>query len=82
MSFLGFAKSPSVIILFIVCDREKVMRGLKRTDTLILASYQIYQNYMHQHKGLDGKTPAEICGIEIEGENKWITLIQDTMKDN
>jgi len=28
-------------------------------------------------KGLDGKTPAKKCGIKIEGENKWITLIQN-----
>ena len=27
--------------------------------------------------GLDGKTPAEACGIQIEGNNKWLTLIQN-----
>ncbi len=27
--------------------------------------------------GLDGKTPSEVAGIKIEGENKWITLIQN-----
>jgi hypothetical protein len=27
-------------------------------------------------------TPAEKCGIRIEGENKWMTLIQNTMKIN
>lgn len=26
---------------------------------------------------LDGKTPAEVCGIKIEGNDKWITLIQN-----
>jgi hypothetical protein len=26
--------------------------------------------------GLDGKTPAEKCGIKIEGDNKWKTIIQ------
>ena len=26
--------------------------------------------------------PAEVCGIQIEGENKWITLIQNAMKNN
>ena len=30
--------------------------------------------------GLDGKTPAEACGIEINGDNKWITLIQNASK--
>lgn len=54
-------------------DQEKVMRGLKKTDMLILKSYQIYHNYLRPHEGLNGKTPAEVCGIEVEGENKWIT---------
>jgi hypothetical protein len=26
---------------------------------------------------LDGKTPAEACGIRIEGENNRITIIQN-----
>jgi hypothetical protein len=28
--------------------------------------------------GLDDKTPAEACGIKVEGENKWKTLIQNS----
>ncbi len=58
-------------------DREKVMRGLKKKDTPILKGYQIYHNYIREHEGLDGKTPAEACGIKIEGKNKWKTLIQN-----
>jgi transposase-like protein/predicted RNA-binding Zn-ribbon protein involved in translation (DUF1610 family) len=58
-------------------DREKTMRGLKKTDTPILSGYQIFHNYIREHEGLDGKTPAEACGIKIEGKNKWLTLIQN-----
>jgi len=29
---------------------------------------------------LDGKTPADKVGIKIEGNNKWITLIQNAKK--
>jgi len=58
-------------------DREKVMRGLKKTDTPVLTGYQIFHNYIREHEGLKGKTPAEACGIEIEGKNKWLTLIQN-----
>jgi hypothetical protein len=58
-------------------DREKVMRGLKSTDTPIIAGYQIFHNYMKPHEALKGKTPAEACGIKVEGNNKWITLIQN-----
>jgi hypothetical protein len=27
-----------------------------------------------------GKTPAEIADIKIEGQNKWITIIQNASK--
>ncbi len=58
-------------------DREKVMRGLKKKDTAVLSGYQIFHNFIRTHEGLKGKTPAEACGIEVVGDNKWITLIQN-----
>ena len=61
-------------------DREKTMRGLKTKDTAILQGYQLFHNYIRPHEGLDGKTPSEACGITIEGENKWKTLIQNATK--
>jgi hypothetical protein len=30
--------------------------------------------------GLEGKTPSEVGGIKVEGDNKWITLIQNASK--
>ena len=56
---------------------EKVFRGIKKDDTAIIDGYQIYHNYVRPHMGLDGKTPADVCGINIQGENKWKTLIQN-----
>jgi transposase-like protein len=64
-----------------VRDREKVMRGLKRVNTVVLPGYQIFHNYIRPHEGLNGKTPAEVCGIQIQGENKWKTLIQNATRD-
>jgi putative transposase len=61
-------------------DREKTMRGLKKRRTTILRGYQIFHNYIRPHESLDGKTPAEACGIKVEGENKWKTLIQNASK--
>ena len=61
-------------------DREKVMRGLKSTETPIISGYQIFHNFIREHQALDGKTPAEACGITVEGDNKWITLIQNASK--
>jgi putative transposase len=62
-------------------DREKTMRGLKTKDTAILQGYQLYHNFIRPHMALDGKTPSEACGITIEGENKWKTLIQNASKN-
>jgi transposase-like protein len=58
-------------------DREKTMRGLKVNETAILTGYQLFHNYIRPHSSLDGKTPADACGITVEGKNKWLTLIQN-----
>ena len=62
-------------------DREKTMRGLKIKETPILQGYQLYHNFIRPHMALDGKTPSEMCGITIEGKNKWLTLIQNASKE-
>jgi hypothetical protein len=31
-------------------------------------------------RSLNGKTPAEACGIKVEGKDKWLTLIQNASK--
>jgi len=61
-------------------DREKVMRGLKRTDTPILKGLQVYHNFIRPHEGLNGATPADRAGIKVEGDNKWLTIIQNASK--
>ncbi|MDV3277777.1 MAG: DDE-type integrase/transposase/recombinase [Nitrososphaerales archaeon] len=63
-----------------VRDREKVMRGLKTTDSPILKGYQLFHNYIRPHEALDGDTPADRCGIKVEGSNKWLTIIQNASK--
>jgi transposase-like protein len=60
-----------------VRDREKVMRGLKRKDTPILKGYQLFHNFIRPHEALNGRTPSEAAGIKVEGENKWLTIIQN-----
>ena len=57
-------------------DREKIMRGVKKTDSNVFNGYKLYHNYIRPHMALDGKTPAEVCGIEIQGQDKWKTIIQ------
>ena len=62
-------------------DREKIIRGVKKKESPIFDGYQIYHNYFRPHMALDGKTPSEACGIEINGDNKWITVIQNASSE-
>jgi transposase-like protein len=63
-----------------VRDRERVMRSLKTGDTPILTGMRIFHNYVRPNEGIDGHTPSELAGITVEGENKWLTLIQNSAK--
>jgi len=60
-----------------VRERTKVMRAIKKPDSPIIEGQRIYYNHIRPHQALNGKTPAEACGIKVKGENKWLTLIQN-----
>ena len=62
-------------------ERNKVMEGLKKEETLITRGFQTYYDFVKSHMALNGKTPAEACGITVEGKNKWITLIQNASRN-
>ncbi len=61
-------------------DREKVVRGIKKDDSVIIDGYQLYHNYVRPHMALHGKTPADKAEIIINGENKWKMIIQNASK--
>lgn len=58
-----------------VRDREKVIRGLKNVTISVLTGYRLYHDFIRPHEGIANQTPAEMCGVEIEGDNKWKTII-------
>ncbi len=60
-----------------IWDREKVFRGLKKTDTEILNGMMVCYNYVKKHGGLKGQTPAESALISVDGKNKWKAIIQN-----
>ena len=58
-------------------ERTKVMRALKNTGTSVLDGQRIYYNHIRPHQGLNGKTPAQAAGLELNfGVNKWQSLIE------
>jgi len=62
-------------------DRERVMRTLEKSNNPILTGYLLFHNYIRPHMALKGNTPAEVAGIEVKGENKWLTIIQNASKN-
>jgi hypothetical protein len=55
----------------------KVMRALRTLESATLDGQRIYYNHIRPHQGLNGKTPAEAAGLELDlGVDKWMTLIQ------
>jgi len=63
-----------------VRSREKVMRSLKREDSPILEGYRIFHNHVRPHMALAHATPGDMAGIEVRGENKWLTPIQNASR--
>jgi transposase-like protein len=61
-------------------DRIKPMRGLKGMETVetLLEGWTVHYNYVRPHQTLEGETPAQVCGIDIE--NDWHTLINEATK--
>lgn len=49
----------------------------RETAQKIIEAMRIHYNFIREHSRL-GKTPAETCGIKIEGENKLLTIIQNS----
>jgi len=58
-------------------ERNKVMRGIKKPDSAIIEGQRVYYNHIRPHQGLNGKTPAQAAGLELDlGVNKWESLIK------
>jgi len=65
-----------------VRERNKVMRAIKKPDTSIIDGQRIYYNYIRPHMALDGKTPAEVAGIDLQlGPNKWEAIIRKAAEE-
>jgi transposase-like protein len=63
-------------------ERTKVQRGEQNEETsdTLLKGMKDYHNFIRPHSALDGKTPAEVAGIDLGlGEKKWEGLIRQSV---
>ena len=56
-------------------DRFRYTRGINKEESLIFRIVIIHYNYIKPHSGIASRTPAEAAGIDIQGSDKWLTLI-------
>ena len=61
-------------------DRIKPMRGLKDEETVrtLLEGWVVHYNYVRKHQSLYGRTPAQVCGVEIQSD--WHVLVKEATK--
>jgi len=67
-----------------VREREKVMRGMKSDPTAeeLMNGLRTYYNFVRPHQALNGKTPAEVSGLDLKlGENRWLGLIERAFEE-
>ncbi len=62
-----------------VKERNKVQRGWKKDDTPLRNGQMLYYNFARPHMTLEGKTPAEVAGIAVDGQNKWLELLRKSL---
>lgn len=58
-------------------DMLRARRGMDgdiRTEAM-LDGWFVYYNFLRPHSALDGKTPAEVAGIELDLTDRWESLI-------
>lgn len=65
-------------------QRNKVQRGLKEipSSRIFVEGFKNYYNFIRPHQALNGKTPAEIAGINLNLDgNKWMNLIKESIEN-
>jgi len=46
-------------------DLKKVMRGIKKIDSIVFDGYQMFHNYLRPHMRLNGKTPSDSVELRL-----------------
>jgi hypothetical protein len=63
-----------------VRERVKVQRGWKSMTSQIAEGRRIQYNFVKPHMALEGQTPADAASVGIEGQNKWLSLLRESLR--
>ena len=61
-------------------ERVKVQRGWKNPASKIAEGQRIHYNFVKPHQALAGQTPADVAGVGIQGQNKWLALLENAIR--
>ena len=59
--------------------RFRYARGINKEESLIFRMAILHYNYIKPHSGIGNRTPAEAAGIDVQGADRWLTLIQNAV---
>ncbi|RLG32085.1 hypothetical protein DRN98_05805 [Methanosarcinales archaeon] len=65
-------------------QRNKVQRGLKGIppSRIFIEGFKTYYNFIRPHQALNGKTPAEVAGLNLNLDgNKWMSIIKESIEN-
>lgn len=60
-------------------ERVKVQRGWKTVETPPAEGQRIQYNFVKPHMALEGKTPAQVNGLQVKG---WEELLEQAIREN
>jgi len=63
-------------------ERVKVQRGWKTVKTPLADGNRIQYNFVKPHMALEGKTPAQVAGLDVKGWNELLRLASTYRRDN
>ena len=80
----GFTNRPIERYHNEIRENLKTRRGLDNDESAqkFADMLRVYHNYVRPHMGLDGKTPAEAAGIDLDlGDNKFLDLLRKAYEE-
>ena len=60
-------------------DRFRSARGINGEDSPTFRVAVLHHNFVKPHGGMGGRTPAEAAGMDVQGADKWRTIMQNSV---